>query len=80
MAVDTTGSRASATSRTSFPPSGTFRKEVDKGAVDPNKLVEVWRSPLIPNGPIVYRTALGDAFGAQVKVKTLPTTSPRRPT
>ena len=49
--------------------SGTFRKEVDKGAVDPSKLVEVWRSPLIPNGPIVYRTALGDAFGAQL-VKT----------
>ena len=39
--------------------SGTFRKEVDKGAVDPNKLVEVWRSPLIPNGPLVVRTALG---------------------
>jgi len=49
--------------------SGTFRKEVDKGAVDPSKLVEVWRSPLIPNGPIVYRTALGDAFSAQL-VKT----------
>src|SRR4051812_1334592 len=49
--------------------SGTFRKEVDKGAVDPSKLVEVWRSPLIPNGPIVYRTALGEAFGAQL-VKT----------
>ncbi|NLS01842.1 phosphonate ABC transporter substrate-binding protein [Rhizobium sp. P32RR-XVIII] len=39
--------------------SGTFRKEVDKGAVDPNKLVEVWRSPLIPNGPLVVRNALG---------------------
>ncbi|HEY4199570.1 MAG TPA: phosphonate ABC transporter substrate-binding protein [Devosiaceae bacterium] len=46
--------------------SGTFRKEVDKGTVDPSKLVEVWRSPLIPNGPIVYRTALGDAFGAKL--------------
>ena len=49
--------------------SGTFRKEVDKGAVDPSKLVEVWRSPLIPNGPIVYRTALGEKFGDQL-VKT----------
>lgn len=39
--------------------SGTFRKEVDKGAVDPNLLVEVWRSPLIPNGPLVVRNALG---------------------
>ncbi|WP_337270606.1 phosphonate ABC transporter substrate-binding protein [Oryzifoliimicrobium ureilyticus] len=40
--------------------SGTFRKLVDKGSVDPNKLVEVWRSPLIPNGPIVVRTAMGE--------------------
>ena len=39
--------------------SGTFRKLVDKGSVDPNDLVEVWRSPLIPNGPTVVRTALG---------------------
>ncbi|MBX5241511.1 phosphonate ABC transporter substrate-binding protein [Rhizobium sp. NLR22b] len=42
--------------------SGTFRKEVDKGAVDPNKLVEVWRSPLIPNGPLVVRNALGQEW------------------
>jgi phosphonate transport system substrate-binding protein len=46
--------------------SGTFRKEVDKGAVDPAKVVEVWRSPLIPNGPIVYRTALGAEFGKKL--------------
>jgi len=46
--------------------SGTFRKEVDKGAVDPSKLMEVWRSPLIPNGPIVYRTALGEDFGKKL--------------
>lgn len=46
--------------------SGTFRKEVDKGAVDPSKVVEVWRSPLIPNGPIVYRTALGPDFGKKL--------------
>jgi len=46
--------------------SGTFRKEVDKGSVDPSKLVEVWRSPLIPNGPIVYRTALGADFGTKL--------------
>src|ERR1700761_384401 len=48
-----------------FPP-GPFRKEVDKGSVDPSKLVEVWRSPLIPNGPIVYRTALGADFGKKL--------------
>ena len=46
--------------------SGTFRKEVDKGAVDPNKLVEVWRSPLIPNGPLVVRNALGDEWKAKL--------------
>ncbi len=42
--------------------SGTFHKVVAKGSVDPNKLVEVWRSPLIPNGPVVVRNALGDAW------------------
>jgi phosphonate transport system substrate-binding protein len=42
--------------------SGTFRKLVDKGSVDPNDLVEVWRSPLIPNGPTVVRTALGEEW------------------
>jgi phosphonate transport system substrate-binding protein len=39
--------------------SGTFHKLVAKGTVDPADLVEVWRSPLIPNGPLVVRTALG---------------------
>ena len=42
--------------------SGTFHKEVAKGAVDPNDMVEVWRSGMIPNGPWVVRTALGDDF------------------
>ncbi|SIQ89956.1 phosphonate transport system substrate-binding protein [Rhizobium sp. RU35A] len=42
--------------------SGTFHKVVAKGSVDPNKLVEVWRSPLIPNGPLVVRTALGNEW------------------
>jgi len=46
--------------------SGTFRKEVDKGAVDPSKLVEVWRSPLIPNGPLVVRSALGDEWATKL--------------
>jgi phosphonate transport system substrate-binding protein len=46
--------------------SGTFRKEVDKGAVDPNKLVEVWRSPLIPNGPLVVRNELGAEWQAKL--------------
>jgi phosphonate transport system substrate-binding protein len=39
--------------------SGTFHKVVAKGSIDPNKLVEVWRSPLIPNGPVVVRNGLG---------------------
>ncbi len=46
--------------------SGTFRKLVDKGAVDPADFVEVWRSPLIPNGPLVVRTALGEEFTKKI--------------
>ena len=46
--------------------SGTFHKEVAKGAVDPNDFVEVWRSRLIPNGPLVVRTALGDDWTAKL--------------
>ncbi|KRB58612.1 phosphonate ABC transporter substrate-binding protein [Rhizobium sp. Root708] len=46
--------------------SGTFRKAVDKGTVDPNKLVEVWRSPLIPNGPLVVRNELGTEWQAKL--------------
>ncbi|TIT77286.1 MAG: phosphate/phosphite/phosphonate ABC transporter substrate-binding protein, partial [Mesorhizobium sp.] len=46
--------------------SGTFHKEVAKGAVDPNDFVEVWRSGLIPNGPLVVRTALGDHMTAKL--------------
>ncbi|TAU55502.1 phosphonate ABC transporter substrate-binding protein [Rhizobium leguminosarum] len=56
--------------------SGTFRKEVDKGAVDPNKLVEVWRSPLIPNGPLVVRNALGEEW--QTKLAAFFTALPEK--
>ncbi len=38
--------------------SGNLRKMVDKGMLDMDDLVEVWKSPLIPNGPIVVRTSL----------------------
>lgn len=38
--------------------SGNLRKMVDKGLVDMKDLTEVWKSPLIPNGPIVIRTAI----------------------
>src|SRR6478609_2370702 len=46
--------------------SGTFHKEVAKGAVDPNDFVEVWRSGMIPNGPWVVRNALGDGMTAKL--------------
>jgi phosphonate transport system substrate-binding protein len=56
--------------------SGTFHKEVAKGAVDANDMVEVWRSPLIPNGPLVVRSALGDEWSTKLAdfFTKLPTT------
>ena len=47
--------------------SGNLRKMVDKGIVDMNDLVELWKSPLIPNGPIVVRSALNDDMKAKFK-------------
>ncbi len=38
--------------------SGAFRKAADAGLVDMNNLVEIWRSSLIPEGPMVVRKAL----------------------
>ncbi len=38
--------------------SGNIRSMVDKGMLDMEDVVEVWRSPLIPNGPLVYRKDL----------------------
>lgn len=38
--------------------SGSFRKAADAGLVDMNDLVEIWRSKLIPEGPMVLRKAL----------------------
>ncbi|MBO6758150.1 MAG: phosphonate ABC transporter substrate-binding protein [Roseibium sp.] len=38
--------------------SGNIRKMVDKGLLDMDDVVEVWRSPLIPNGPIVVSNQL----------------------
>jgi phosphonate transport system substrate-binding protein len=42
--------------------SGTPHKMVAKGMLDMDNVVEVWRSPLIPNGPTVVRTALGEEW------------------
>ena len=38
--------------------SGAFRKAADAGLVDMNDLVEIWRSKMIPEGPMVVRRAL----------------------
>ena len=38
--------------------SGAFRKAADAGLVDMSTLVEIWRSKLIPEGPLVVRKAL----------------------
>lgn len=38
--------------------SGAFRKAADAGLVDMNNIVEIWRSALIPEGPMVVRAAL----------------------
>jgi len=38
--------------------SGAFRKAADAGLVDMNNLVEIWRSAMIPEGPMVVRKAL----------------------
>jgi phosphonate transport system substrate-binding protein len=38
--------------------SGNLRKMVDKGALDPKDIVQLWQSPLIPNGPIVVHKSV----------------------
>ena len=38
--------------------SGAFRKAADAGLVDMNQIQEIWRSSLIPEGPLVVRRAL----------------------
>lgn len=38
--------------------SGNLRKMVDKGILDMDDLVQLWQSPLIPNGPIVVRSSM----------------------
>ncbi|WP_048648268.1 phosphonate ABC transporter substrate-binding protein [Nitratireductor soli] len=41
--------------------SGNLHKMVEKGLIDMDDLVELWKSPLIPNGPIVVRTSMDDS-------------------
>jgi len=38
--------------------SGNLAKMVEKGILDMDDLTEVWKSPLIPNGPIVVRSSM----------------------
>jgi phosphonate transport system substrate-binding protein len=42
--------------------SGNIRNMVDKGLLDMEDVVEVWKSPLIPNGPTVMRKDLPQAM------------------
>ena len=47
--------------------SGNLRKMVDKGVLNMDDLVELWRSPLIPNGPIVVRSSMNEDMKAKFK-------------
>jgi phosphonate transport system substrate-binding protein len=55
--------------------SGNLTKMVEKGILDMDDLTEVWKSPLIPNGPIVVRTSLDAA--EKEAFKTLLTNLPQ---
>jgi len=58
--------------------SGNLRKMVDKGILNMDDLVQVWQSPLIPNGPIVVRTSMDETIKAKFKdfMMKLPETDP----
>jgi len=45
--------------------SGNLKKMVDKGILNMDDVVELWRSPMIPNGPLVVRTSLNDDMKAK---------------
>ena len=47
--------------------SGNLHKMVEKGILDMNDLVEVWKSPLIPNGPIVVRSSMDNNMKTKFK-------------
>ena len=46
--------------------SGNIRSMVDKGMLDMEDVVQVWRSPLIPNGPLVMRSTLPAEMKAKI--------------
>ncbi|MCP1201128.1 phosphonate ABC transporter substrate-binding protein [Notoacmeibacter sp. MSK16QG-6] len=47
--------------------SGNLHKMVEKGILDMEDLVELWKSPLIPNGPIVVRASMSDDMKSKFK-------------
>ncbi len=51
---------------------------VDKGILNMDDLVELWKSPLIPNGPIVLRTSLKPELKQKITafMMDLPKTDP----
>lgn len=57
--------------------SGNIRSMVDKGMLDMEDVVEVWKSPLIPNGPIVLRSSLDQGTKDKIEafLKALPETN-----
>lgn len=58
--------------------SGAFRKAVDAGLVDMTQLKEIWRSKVIPEGPIVLRKDLPEDVKLKVTalLASLPSTDP----
>ncbi|QDL91863.1 phosphonate ABC transporter substrate-binding protein [Paroceanicella profunda] len=50
---------------------GNLRKMVDKGLLDMNDIVQIWQSPLIPNGPNVVSNALPQEVKDAVKASLL---------
>ncbi|QDZ09547.1 phosphonate ABC transporter substrate-binding protein [Devosia ginsengisoli] len=46
---------------------GNLRIMVDKGLLDMDDLVEVWQSPIIPNGPLMVSNNLSDEMKEKVK-------------
>ncbi|NML75314.1 phosphonate ABC transporter substrate-binding protein [Rhizobium sp. S-51] len=47
--------------------SGNLKKMVDKGVLNMDDLVELWKSPLIPNGPVVVRSSMNDDMKSKFK-------------
>jgi phosphonate transport system substrate-binding protein len=47
--------------------SGNLHSMVGKGILDTDDIVELWRSPLIPNGPLMVSNALPDEMKAKVE-------------